>query len=106
MDVDRRGRIEFSKFKMQNRFAGNKLPLVRIDIDSAPHMNPDGSKTSRNNIHIFKEMENDTGNLPWAYSLEDFEPINFNRDCINFMEIFSGFCEYCNIIMNNIQGVI
>ena len=69
-------------------------------------MNPDGSKTSRNNIHIFKEMENDTGNLPWAYSLEDFETINFNRDCINFMEIFSGFCEYCNIIMNNIQGVI
>ena len=51
-------------------------------------------------------MENDTGNLPWAYSLEDFKPINFNRDCINFMEIFSGFCEYCNIIMNNIQGVI
>ena len=106
LDVDRRGRIEFSKFKIQNRFAGNKLPLVRIDIDSAPHMNPDGSKTSRNHIHIFKEMENDTGNLPWAYSLEDFEPINFNRDCINFMEIFSGFCEYCNIIMNNIQGVI
>ena len=104
LDVDRRGRIEFSKFKIQNRFAGNKLPLVRIDIDSAPHMNPDGSKTSRNHIHIFKEMENDTGNLPWAYSLEDFEPINFNRDCINFMEIFSGFCEYCNIIMNNIQG--
>ena len=33
LDVDRRGRIEFSKFKIQNRFAGNKLPLVRIDID-------------------------------------------------------------------------
>ena len=41
LDVDRRGRIEFSKFKIQNRFAGNKLPLVRIDIDSAPHMNPE-----------------------------------------------------------------
>ena len=70
LDVDRRGRIEFSKFKIQNRFAGNKLPLVRIDIDSAPHMNPDGSKTSRNHIHIFKEMENDTGNLTLEYSLE------------------------------------
>lgn len=33
LDVDRRGRIELSKFKLQNRYALTKLPLVRIDID-------------------------------------------------------------------------
>lgn len=60
LDVDRRGRIELSRFKLQNRYAVTKLPLVRIDIDSPPHLNPDGTKTSRNHIHIYKEMDNDT----------------------------------------------
>ena len=106
LDVDRRGRIELSRFKLQTRYAVIKLPLVRIDIDSPPHLNPDGTKTSRNHIHIYREVDNDTGNLPWAYSLEEFEQIKFNRNNIVFLDIFSSFCEYCNISMENIQGVI
>ena len=106
LDVDRRGRIELSRFKLQTRYVVTKLPLVRIDIDSPPHLNPDGTKTSRNHIHIYREVDNDTGNLPWAYSLEEFEQIKFNRNNIVFMDIFSSFCEYCNISMENIQGVI
>lgn len=106
LDVDRRGRIELSRFKLQTRYAVTKLPLVRIDIDSPLHLNPDGTKTSRNHIHIYREVDNDTGNLPWAYSLEEFEQIKFNRNNIVFMDIFSSFCEYCNISMENIQGVI
>lgn len=106
LDVDRRGRIELSKFKLQKRYVLTKLPLVRIDIDSPPHMNPDGTKTSRNHIHIYKEVDNDTGNLPWAYDLENFAQIKFNEDNIIFMDIFIGFCEYCNININNVQGVI
>ncbi len=106
LDVDRRGRIELSRFKLQTRYAVTKLPLVRIDIDSPPHLNPDGTKTSRNHIHIYREVDNDTGNLPWAYSLEEFEQIKFNRNNIVFMDILSSFCEYCNISMENIQGVI
>ena len=91
---------------MQTRYAITKLPLVRIDIDSPPHLNPDGTKTSRNHIHIYRDVDNDTGNLPWAYSLEEFEQIKFNRNNIVFMDILSSFCEYCNISMENIQGVI
>lgn len=106
LDVDRRGRIELSRFKLQNRYAVTKLPLIRIDIDSPPHLNPDGTKTSRNHIHIYKQMDNDTGNLPWAYDLETFDKINFNGENINFMEIFLAFCEYCNIIVDSVQGVI
>ncbi len=106
LDVDRRGRIELSRFKLQTRYAVTRLPLVRIDIDSPPHLNPDGTKTSRNHIHIYREIDNDTGNLPWAYSLEEFEQIKFNQNNIMFMDIFSSFCEYCNISMENIQGVI
>lgn len=106
LDVDRRGRIELSRFKLQNRYVVTKLPLVRIDIDSPPHMNPDGTKTSRNHIHIYRETDNDTGNLPWAYDLETFEQIKFSRERINFMEVFMEFCEYCNISIDNVQGVI
>ena len=106
LDVDRRGKIELSRFKLQNRYAVTKLPLVRIDIDSPPHINPDGSKTSRNHIHVYKEVDNDTGNLPWAYDLETFEQICCEKGRFSFMDIFSGFCEYCNISIENVQGVI
>lgn len=106
LDVDRRGKIELSRFKLQNRYAATKLPLVRIDIDSPPHLNPDGTRTSRNHIHIYREVENDTGNLPWAFDLEKFEEIKFDKGKISFMEIFYAFCKYCNIETNNVQGVI
>ena len=51
LDIDRRGKIELSKYKIQNRYAVTEV-LVRIDIDSPPHINPDGTKLSRNHIHI------------------------------------------------------
>lgn len=106
LDVDRRGKIELSKFKLQNRYAVTRLPLVRIDIDSPPHMNPDGTKTSRNHIHVYREVDNDTGNLPWAYDLEDFHDFSFEEGNINFMDIFVSFCKYCNICIDNVQEVI
>lgn len=105
-DIDRKGKIELSKFKLQNRYTKTKLPLVRIDINSPPHMNPDGAIVSRNHIHIFKEMDSDTGNLPWAYDLETFEEIKYDRSNIQFMDIFNAFCEYCNIDIENVQGVM
>lgn len=106
LDVDRKGKIELSKFKLQNRYAQTKLPLVRIDIDSPPHINPDGEILSRNHIHIFRETENDTGNLPWAYDLESFDKIKFDINNIRFMDVFMSFCEYCNISVENVQGVM
>lgn len=87
-DIDRKGKIELSKFKL------------------LPHMNPDGTIVSRNHIHIFKEMDSDTGNLPWAYDLETFEKIKYDRKNIRFMDVFFAFCEYCNIDVENVQGVM
>ena len=106
LDIDRKGKIELSKFKIQNRYALTKLPLIRIDINSPPHINPDGRKTSRNHIHIYKETDNDTGNLPWAYDLESFQDCHFNLQTLNFMQVFLNFCKYCHIEVDNIQGVI
>ena len=105
IDIDRRGKIEFSKFKLQNRYLQTKQPLVRIDIDSPPHINPDGTKTSRNHIHIYRETEFDTGNLPWAYDLSDFKGLVLNED-YSFIHVFHEFCKYCHIDSENIRGVI
>lgn len=105
LDVDRRSRIEL-KIKIQTRYAITKIPLVRIDINSAPHRNPDGTKTSRNHIHIYRDMPNNLGNLPWAYDLETFEPFTDSITSMDFMQIFYSFCRYCNIETYNIQGVI
>lgn len=104
LDVDRNSKIELSKFKLQHRYVTTKLPLVRIDINSPPHTNPDGHRVSRNHIHIYRETENDTGNLPWAYDLEDLD--GFNGKSLDFMSIFYAFCEYCNIAADDIQGVL
>lgn len=105
LDADRRGRIEL-KIKLQTRYALTKLPLVRIDLNSPPHINPDGTKVSRNHIHIYKDSDYNTGNLPWAYELNTIDI--FAKDDIqaDFMQIFYHFCEYCRIETYSIQGVI
>lgn len=94
------------KAKLQSRYVRNRLPLVRIDINSPPHINPDGRKLSRNHIHIFRECDNDTGNLPWAYELNDVFKTNFDLKSLNFMSAFNLICKYCNIEAGDIQGVI
>lgn len=105
VDIDRKSKIEFSKFKIQNRFYLTKQPLIRIDIDSPPHLNPNGIKTSRNHIHIFKEDENDTDSQSWAYNLDAYKSFNFGTE-FDFNTVFFKFCEYCHINSKNIQGVI
>lgn len=104
LDIDRRGRIELLRYKIQNRYARTKLPLVRIDINGSTHTNPDGHRISRNHIHVYKETEDDTGNLPWAYELDELDGFDF--ESLEFMEIFDSFCSYCNIRINNLQGVL
>jgi len=104
LDIDRRSSAELAKIKIQNRYVTTRLPLVRIEIDCPPHTNPDGTTTSRNHIHIFRESDAETGNLLWAYELDS---INCFKDIpIDFMSVLLAFCEYCNIITCDIQGVI
>lgn len=63
-DIDRRGKIEF-KYKLQERYETNDV-LVRLDINSPDHLNPDGSKVGRNHIHFYKEGYADR----WAFDLD------------------------------------
>ncbi len=99
LDVNRSGIIELKKFTLQNRFL--VVPLVRLDIDSAPHINPDGSKTSRNHIHIYKEGYGDS----WAFDLGSSGSFHFAK-CSSFREYFIEFCKYCNIQLSQIQLLI
>lgn len=96
----------FDIISKETKYAVTKLPLVRIDVNSPPHINPDGTKTSRNHIHIYRQTEYDTGNLPWAYDLEEVFEFPNGMENITFMEVFYRFCEYCKIDTYNIQGVM
>lgn len=98
LDVNRSGIIELSKFTLQNRFT--ITPLLRLDIDSAPHMNPDGSKVSRNHMHIYKEGFGDS----WAYELGKTNWTDLAQ-CKSFQDYFYTFYKCCNIILPEVQSV-
>lgn len=90
LDIDRSNRYEI-KSKTQERT--NEV-LVRLEINSPPHMNPDGTVTSRDHIHIYKEGFG----LAWAYDLDSFIP-NINKEY--YSALFYSFCEYCIIDLGN-----
>lgn len=99
-DLSRKGTIEL-KQKAQLRL-GKSVPIVRLEVNCPPHLNPDGTMTSRNHIHIYKE----NFDLKWAYDLDTIFH-NISNDP-QPLEIFYKFCEYCNIDTEgiNLQGVI
>ncbi|WP_374048774.1 hypothetical protein [uncultured Clostridium sp.] len=74
--------------------------MVRVEIDSRPHMFKDGTFSSRDHIHIYNaETErNDT------YNLDEFKTEFKNITCFN--EVLNDFCSYMNFDIGNIQGVI
>ncbi len=83
-----RGTIRFSKLKFQTR-ARRIIVLVRLDIDGAPHTNPDGTRLGGTHLHLYREEYEDK----WAYPLDVAE---FN-DPANVQQTFDNFCKYCHI---------
>lgn len=99
LDIDRRGKIEM-KSKLQNRYEKSTV-LVRLEINSRPHMNPDGEIIGRNHIHVYKEGFDDR----WAYELKDILP-NLN-DSLLLTDYFEVFCNYCHIeLPKNMQSTM
>lgn len=100
LDIDRRGKFTIHKCKLQNRI--HSYPIIRVDIDSPPHTNPDGTTTSRNHIHIYREGYS----MSWAYDLSNIHEGLFLTPT-DFMSTFYDFCTYCNITnIPKSQGVI
>ena len=91
-----------TKKKIQERYASTNTIMIRLEIDCPPHMNSDGTFTSRNHIHIFDEKE---GTI--AYDLNGLYG-EFFSNIDDFTNVFYDFCKMCNINTDNItiQGVI
>ena len=88
LDINR-NKINLSKITYQNRTRTNII-LVRLDLNGAPHRNPNGDEISGTHIHIYKEGFNDkiAEELP-----EEFKDIKYN----DIKEFLKTFLQYCNI---------
>ena len=80
--------IKLSKFTFQNR-ARTTVILARLDIDGAPHRNPDDVEISATHLHLFREGYGDK----WAYPVppEVFTDLSSHWACLQ------DFMRYCNI---------
>ena len=83
-----RGTIRLSKLKFQTR-ALTVIVLVRLDINGAPHTNPDGSRLGSTHLHRYQVGYEDK----WAYPLDSKE---FSASS-NIPQTFRDFCRYCKI---------
>jgi hypothetical protein len=83
-----RGTIRLSKLKMQTR-AKVVYVLVRLDIDGAPHTNPDGTRVPGTHLHHYREGYGDK----WATALG---PRVFS-DTSNIRRTFEDFLRHCNV---------
>ena len=83
-----RSHISLSKNTFQNRARG-VIILLRLDLNPAPHRNPDGKVVTGNHLHIYKEGFGDK----YAYPLpEEF------IDCKDINDFLDKFMNYCNIV--------
>ncbi|MHB1463717.1 MAG: DUF6978 family protein [Thermoleophilia bacterium] len=81
------GRIDLAKVKYQNR-ARQIIVLIRLELNAAPHRNPDGEEVPSPHIHIYREGYGDK----WAYQIpEEFTDIDDPQQSLD------DFMKYCNI---------
>lgn len=93
-----RGTLRLTKLRFQNRVR-TAIVLVRLDVDGAPHTNPDGQRLSGTHLHLFKEGYDDR----WAYSVDSSRFTLLSDAGATFQE----FCAFCKIESPPpVQGVI
>lgn len=83
-----RGMLRLSKYRLQTR-ARKVIVLVRLDVDGAPHTNPDGHKIGGTHLHLYREGFEDK----WAYQVD---PREF-RNPSDAWTAFKDFCRFCRI---------
>jgi hypothetical protein len=93
-----RGTLRLTKLKFQNRVR-TVIVLARLDIDGAPHTNPDGQMITGTHLHLFREGFDDK----WAYPIDPGVFTVLRDPGTTFQE----FCTFCNIESPpSVQGVI
>jgi hypothetical protein len=83
-----RARIKLSKATFQNRARTNVI-LARLDIDGAPHRNPDGQEFPCPHLHIYRAGDGDR----WAQPL----PPGVFSDVTKLRQTFHEFMAWCNV---------
>jgi hypothetical protein len=84
----RRGKIDLKKATYQNR-ARKTIVLVRLDLNGAPHRNPDGEEVASPHLHVYREGYGDK----WAGPL----PADNFSDSADQWTALLDFMRYCNI---------
>lgn len=87
LDVTRY-QIKLTKATFQNR-ARIVIILYRLDIDGAPHRNPDGEEIPCPHLHIYREGFGDKWAIP--------APIDKFPDTSDLFSTLDAFMTHCNI---------
>jgi len=102
LDISRRI-INLKKVKYQNR-CRKCIPLIRLDINSSHHRNPDNQEIDGTHLHIYREgyglgSAYELDKINAIYSKEIFQ-INENifKELDNMQQTLLDFIEYCNIV--------
>jgi hypothetical protein len=87
LDISRSS-IKLSKSTLQNRVRV-AIVMVRLDINSSPHRNPDGEELPETHFHIYRSDAGDK----WAFHLPEAftNPNDINVTLDQFMD-------YCKIV--------
>ena len=83
-----RFQIKLTKATYQNR-ARVAITLYRLDIDGAPHRNPDGEEIPCPHLHIYREGFGDRWAIP--------APIARFPDTSDLFATLDAFMHHCNI---------
>lgn len=84
-----RGTVRISKARLQTR-ARKVIVLARVDVNGAPHTNPDRTILNGSHIHLYREGYD----AKWAYPLDSR---SFSNPTDN-AQLFNDFCVYCNVV--------
>lgn len=87
LDVTR-GTVKLTKATFQNR-ARQVIVLIRLDIDGAPHRNPDGQEIPCPHLHIYREGFADK----WAIAA----PAEMVGSGTPLSGILEAFMQRCNV---------
>lgn len=84
-----RGQIKLTKANYVN-LARKSVTLMRLDLDGAPHRNPDGIEIPCPHLHVYREGFGDK----WASAA----PIDRYHDTGDLYSTLWAFMNHCNIV--------
>jgi hypothetical protein len=88
LDVNR-SFVSISKLTLQTR-GRVMVVLARLDIDGAPHRNPDDKQLECPHIHLYREGYGDK----WAFPV----PKEHFKDLCDRWQTLQDFMKFCNIV--------